>query len=171
MSINERIRLILDRDKIANKDVAEWLSMTNSRLSQKFKDGIWDSVAELKVLADKTGYRLDWLISGKGPEKGYGQETMGSSVVAEAGTKMEHKPSVNRGEFYQELVETNSDYSLIPKSFINGDYRIMLKSELEEMNKTREKLIESKDKSISLLEKRIEDLERIHATVPQSVKK
>ncbi len=66
ISINERIRLILDRQGIANKDVAEWLGMTNSRLSQKFKAGIWDSVDELKVIAKHTGMSLDSLITGVG---------------------------------------------------------------------------------------------------------
>lgn len=65
-SINERIRLILDRKKIANKEVAAWLDMTNSRMSQKFKEGIWDSVAELKVICEKIGVDLDWLITGEG---------------------------------------------------------------------------------------------------------
>lgn len=65
-SINERIRLILDRAGITNKDVADWLGMTNSRLSQKFKAGIWDSVDELKVIAERTGYSLDSLITGVG---------------------------------------------------------------------------------------------------------
>jgi transcriptional regulator with XRE-family HTH domain len=165
MSINERIRLILDREKISNKDVAEWLGMTNSRLSQKFKEGIWDSVEELKLITERTGYNLDWIITGKGAAKA------DASAVAEPELKLEGNPQINRGEFYKDLVEKNSDYSLIPKAFINGDYRIMLKSELEEMNKTREKLIESKDKSISLLEKRIEELERFIATVPQGMKK
>lgn len=58
ISINERIRLILDRQKITNKDVAAWLGMTNSRLSQKFKEGIWDSVDELKVISKHTGVAL-----------------------------------------------------------------------------------------------------------------
>jgi hypothetical protein len=167
MSINERIRLILDREKIANKDVAEWLSMTNSRLSQKFKEGIWDSLAELQLLAEKTGYRLDWIIEGKGAEKA------GAASVSEPGDmKYEGNPQVNRAEFYKELIETNSDYSLIPKSLISGEYRIMLKSELEAMERTREKLIESKDKSISLLEKRLEDLERERmVSISQSMKK
>jgi transcriptional regulator with XRE-family HTH domain len=68
-SINERIRLILDRMDIPNKAVAEWLGMTNSRLSQKFKEGIWDSLAELQTIANKTGYSLDWIITGKGEDR------------------------------------------------------------------------------------------------------
>lgn len=80
MHINERIRLILDREKIANKDVAEWLGMTNSRLSQKFKDGIWDSVEELKKIARQTGYRLDWIITGSGLEKDTFYEELAESM-------------------------------------------------------------------------------------------
>jgi hypothetical protein len=169
MTINERIRIILDREKIQNKDLATWLGMTNSRLSQKFKEGIWDSVEELSVIADRTDYHLDWIITGKGEPKKIG------SMVAEPPIEMvgKTKEPVNRAEFYQELIEKNSDYSLIPKAFINGTlYQIVLRSQLEAMEKTREKLIESKDKSISLLEKRIEELERERViAVSQGVKK
>jgi hypothetical protein len=170
MTINERIRIILDREKIQNKDLAIWLGMTNSRLSQKFKEGIWDSVEELTVIAEKTNYHLDWIITGKGEPKS------GAALVEEPPLEMtdaKPKEPVNRAEFYQELIEKNSDYSLIPKAFINGTiYQIILRSQLEAMEKTREKLIESKDKSISLLEKRIEELERDRAvSVSQGVKK
>lgn len=80
MGINERIRLILDRDRISNKQVAEWLGMTNSRMSQKFKDGIWDSVDELKKIAINTGYRLDWIITGNGLEKDTFYEELAHSM-------------------------------------------------------------------------------------------
>jgi len=69
VSINERIRLILDREKIANKEVAEWFGITNSRISQKFKDGIWDSMDELLTIAARTGYRVDWIVNGEEPMK------------------------------------------------------------------------------------------------------
>jgi hypothetical protein len=168
MTINERIRIILDREKIQNKDLATWLGMTNSRLSQKFKEGIWDSVEELSVIADHTNYHLDWIITGKGEPK-IGSLEVESPIEMVGKTK----EPVNRAEFYQELIEKNSDYSLIPKAFINGTlYQIVLRSQLEAMEKTREKLIESKDKSISLLEKRIEELERERViAVSQGVKK
>jgi phage repressor protein C with HTH and peptisase S24 domain len=44
--------------------------MTNSRMSQKFREGIWDSVKELQTVTDRTGYNLDWIITGEGAEKG-----------------------------------------------------------------------------------------------------
>lgn len=69
MGINERIRLVLDRERVANKDVAEWLGITSSRLSQKFKAGIWDSVEELKKISEHTGYHLDWIVTGEGDER------------------------------------------------------------------------------------------------------
>lgn len=80
MGINERIRLILDRDRISNKQVAEWLGMTNSRMSQKFKEGIWDSVDELKKISAYTGYRLDWIITGSGLEKDTFYEELADSM-------------------------------------------------------------------------------------------
>lgn len=80
MAINERIRQILFSEKIANKDVAEWLGMTSSRLSQKLKDEIWDSVEELKKISEKTGYRLDWIVTGNGDPK---EELAQMSIVSE----------------------------------------------------------------------------------------
>ena len=68
-SINERIKLIMQRERIPAKTVANWLNFGESRASQKFKDGVWDSLAELKILSEKTGYELHWIISGTGPEK------------------------------------------------------------------------------------------------------
>jgi SOS-response transcriptional repressor LexA len=43
--------------------------MTNSRLSQKFREGIWDSLVELQKISEKTGYSIDWIITGDGPTK------------------------------------------------------------------------------------------------------
>jgi transcriptional regulator with XRE-family HTH domain len=157
---NNRIRKAIDT-KSSQQKLAERLGITrqavNLRLSAE-KD--IDSIDFINAVADLTGYSIKFLIEGKGQ----------GNEVNEADIDYEKTLPKSRGEFYTELVEANSEYSLIPKSFINGDYRIMLKSELEEMNKTREKLIQSKDKSISLLEKRIEDLERLVA-VTQRVQK
>lgn len=66
MSINERIRQVLKEQDIRDKALAVALGISPSRLSQKFKDGIWDSVEEIKVVSDLCHCRLDWLITGKG---------------------------------------------------------------------------------------------------------
>lgn len=157
-SINDRIRRVLALEKIPAKTLAKWLNFTEGRLSQKFKEGIWDSLDELKKVSAHTGYSLDWLITGKGGPKP-------ESAGVEEGSSDYGKLPVNRGEFYQELVETNSDYRLIPKSIIEGDYRIILKSELDEMNRTRDMIIEAKNQTIALMDKRITELEREQSAI------
>jgi transcriptional regulator with XRE-family HTH domain len=162
MSRNQRIKDSLRSAGISQEKLAEHLGISQAAVGKQLnKDDDIDSLQFMRAVAELTGQSIDWVIYGK--EKPELEEVRGSHGKT---------TTLNRGEFYQELVEANSDYTLIPKSLMKGDvYRIVLKSELEEMNKTREKLIESKDKSISLLERRIDELERHLAAVPQGVKK
>lgn len=69
MSINERIKLIIDRSGLNQKEAAEWFGFTPGRLSQKLKGEIWDSVQELQQISKHTGYNLDWIVTGEGEEK------------------------------------------------------------------------------------------------------
>lgn len=69
MPIGERIRQILAEQKLTDKDVAGWLGITPQRLSQKFKDDIWDSISEIETISTKTWISTEWLISGTGPKK------------------------------------------------------------------------------------------------------
>jgi hypothetical protein len=78
MSIFERIRLILNREKISDKTVAGWLGLTPQRLSQKFRDNRWDSLREIEIIAEKTGYRFEWIHSGTGSEKYDNKENLGN---------------------------------------------------------------------------------------------
>jgi len=66
MSVNERIQLILKEKRIKDKDLAGWLGISAGRLSQKFKDGVWDSLAELKIISESTGATVEWLAHGIG---------------------------------------------------------------------------------------------------------
>jgi transcriptional regulator with XRE-family HTH domain len=66
MSINERIRQVLKEGQVSQKSLADALGISEGRLSQKFKAGIWDSIEEIKVVSSLCQCRLDWLITGKG---------------------------------------------------------------------------------------------------------
>lgn len=65
LSINERIRLILDRKGISDKTLAEAMGVSRSRLSQIFKAGVWDNLTQLRAVAKFLGYSVDYLITGK----------------------------------------------------------------------------------------------------------
>lgn len=67
MSISERIRLVLDRKKIPDQDLAQMLDLTPQRISQKFKENKW-TIIEVQDIAETTGYRFEWLATGNGAE-------------------------------------------------------------------------------------------------------
>jgi transcriptional regulator with XRE-family HTH domain len=69
MEINDRIKLILKEQGVTDKKLAQWIGISTGRISQKFKDEVWDSLAELKKISEHTGYRLDWIVTGKGAKK------------------------------------------------------------------------------------------------------
>lgn len=64
MSISARIKQILAARNLSDKDLATMLKVTPSRISQKFNNDIWDSLAELKKIAKHTDVDLDWIITG-----------------------------------------------------------------------------------------------------------
>lgn len=65
LSINERIKLIMDRQGLGDKALAGAMGLTRGRVSQIFKAGVWDNMKQLKVVADFLGYPVAYLISGK----------------------------------------------------------------------------------------------------------
>lgn len=159
MTIKERINLALERAGKSQRDLAKALGKSSPAVSEMLsKPGELDSLAYIEAAAKITGYSFEALRTGIGfSENPSGAEEPGQGEYG--------KIPVNRGEFYQELVETNSDYRLIPKSIIEGDYRIILKSELDEMNRTRDMIIEAKNQTIALMDKRITELEREQSAI------
>lgn len=65
LSINERIKLILDRKGINDKDLAAAMGVSRSRLSQIFKSGVWDDLKHLRKVAEFTGFPLEYIVDGK----------------------------------------------------------------------------------------------------------
>lgn len=61
-------------------------------------------------------------------------------------------------EMYRDLVERNTEYRIVPKTILDGEYRIMLESELTDRKKLYDEAIASKNKLILQLEKEIDDL-------------
>lgn len=68
--------------------------------------------------------------------------------------------------FYKKLVESNSEYRLVPKSILDGEYRIMLKNELEanaerwrEIIHSKNDLIAGKNDLIAALKEQVKSLQ------------
>lgn len=69
-------------------------------------------------------------------------------------------------EIYRDLVESNTEYRLVPKSVLNEEYRIMLKSAIDTMDDMRAEIIasqkvviEAKNETIQQLKREIASLE------------
>ncbi len=69
MSISERIELIMSREKLTTDTLAGWLGISRARVSQKISGKIWDSLNEVMIISDKTGYSFNWICQGLGPEQ------------------------------------------------------------------------------------------------------
>ncbi|MFN7610326.1 MAG: XRE family transcriptional regulator [bacterium] len=82
MSISARIKQILAARNLSDKDLATMLKVTPSRISQKFNNDIWDSLAELKKIAKHTDVDLDWIITGiiKGNKNEYYKHVVGKTL-------------------------------------------------------------------------------------------
>jgi transcriptional regulator with XRE-family HTH domain len=72
---------------------------------------------------------------------------------------------LNPDEIYRDLVEANSDYRLVPKTILDGEYRMILKSEidsktrlLEETLAAKNELLADKNKLIAQLNAEINSL-------------
>lgn len=68
---------------------------------------------------------------------------------------------------YKDLVEANSDYTLVPKTILREEYRIMLKSELDDRAKLLKEVIESKNNLIEQLKSEIRQLQESVARAVQ----
>jgi transcriptional regulator with XRE-family HTH domain len=72
---------------------------------------------------------------------------------------------------YKDLVEANTEYRLVPKTVLDGEYRLMLNSEIEENRKDRRETIEANKETIGLLKARVLELERQLALKPKKADK
>jgi hypothetical protein len=64
----------------------------------------------------------------------------------------------NPEEIYKDLVEANTEYRIIPKTVLDGEYRMILKSEIESKEKMLWQVIDAKNYTIAQLEKEISEL-------------
>lgn len=68
----------MTRKKVKAKQLAPAIGVTESRLSQIFKDGKWDNLTQLRAAADYLGYSVDYLLTGK---EEYLHDSMPSKVT------------------------------------------------------------------------------------------
>jgi transcriptional regulator with XRE-family HTH domain len=139
---------------------------------------IGDKIRELRAtlgytqadLADKIGVSrqtiINWEKGVTGPDKA---EIDLLGITFDTDLTKEGKMSKTQvpEEFYRDLIESNSEYRLIPKSVLEEKYRIVPLSEIEDARKKDEEktklyyeLISSNDRYIESLEIQIKDLKQ-----------
>lgn len=67
---------------------------------------------------------------------------------------------------YRDLIEKNTEYRLIPKTILDEEYRIILKSEIELKEQMLKNLLDSKNELISALKQEIAELRSAQRVVP-----
>jgi hypothetical protein len=68
---------------------------------------------------------------------------------------------MDKEDLYRDLVEGSSDYSLVPKTVLNGEYRMMLISELEDRRASWKEALDSKNQLIAQLKEEIKELRAV----------
>ena len=78
----------------------------------------------------------------------------------------------NPESIYRDLVEANTDYRLVPKTILDEEYRILLKSEIDRMDRmvmraldAKDDLIKEKDETIKELKEKLKSA-NLHSAVP-----
>lgn len=105
-------------------------------------------------------------------------ETENGEVFLKNGTHEQNEPAVagkvSTLKVLQDALAEGSDYRLIPRTILDGEYRIELKSALDEKTELRRDAIEGYKKLVKKLEEEIADLRSgkipITITTPQHTK-
>ncbi len=158
MTVSQRIDKVLIDKGLVKKDGSP--NYSEAERICDFSNGILSKLANRKENATLSRDKLDtflrkfyvnreWLLNGNGdPFYADGIETEKTSV---------------HSDIYRDLVEANSDYRLVPKTILNEEYRIMLKSEIDDRQRIFDELIKTKNDLIDELK---EDLRILRAQVP-----
>lgn len=78
--ISERIRAVLGKKKLSDKDIAAVLGVSPQRISQKISSDNWDSLNELQDIAEFLKCDFNWLAFGDEPPTVQEPEVKGYSV-------------------------------------------------------------------------------------------
>jgi transcriptional regulator with XRE-family HTH domain len=113
----------------------------------------------------KTDFYMKW-------KKVYGediQQMLMSGEIKETNVSRETIPSTEE-VFVNSMVKHADEYRVVLKSTIDGPYRLMLESEIEEMKRMRDREIEKADKIIGMLEKENTELREREKLTPSRSK-
>jgi len=69
VTVKERIALALETTDKSQRDLAKFMGLTSPTVSSMLAKEEIDSIKYLRAVEDLTGYRFEWLRTGKGLEK------------------------------------------------------------------------------------------------------
>lgn len=96
------------------------------------------------------GIRKEWWED----EKGEVFEENSTAAIKSTGSKEKRSAE----DTYRDWLESKTDYLLVPKTVLSGEYRMMLNSEIESKEKMLWQVIEAKNYAIAQLEREIAEL-------------
>lgn len=103
MGIRERIIYALEKSKKTRQALADELGIGRGAVSDMLnKEGEFDSIKYLEACEKITGFRFEWLRTGKGPEK-HGEEKAERELEEELNIVNEPPPPVYGREALDEL--------------------------------------------------------------------
>lgn len=167
MTIQDKFDTILKTNRLGIKSIfglEKFSGVGVGSVSKFLNKGESPTIGTIKTIQDALRINPEWWDSGNG------------SIYLENGTGMD-KSNDNKGnggtpsELYRDLVESNSEYRLVPKVILDR-YEILSQRELEsrervlsamldqakEISATKQLLLDEKDKLIVALEEEIYEL-------------
>jgi transcriptional regulator with XRE-family HTH domain len=113
VTIKERISLALERSDKSQRDLAKFMGLAAPTINSMLSKDEIDSIKYLKAVEDLTGFRFEWLRTGKEPERvdqaDKGEEPTFAGLNEALKTKNELidelRARINDMKKYQELLE------------------------------------------------------------------
>jgi hypothetical protein len=147
-TIGARIRVLLAETQLSVTKLEEKGGVGNGTLKTWKSNTLDFSSNVLKSFKEKLGINEAWWKSGEG-----------EVFITPASKSTDSNQSEKKAEdVYRDWLESKTDYLLIPKTVLSGEYRMMLNSEIESKEKMLWQVIEAKNYAIAQLEKEIAEL-------------
>lgn len=149
-TMGARIKVLLAKTGLSPSAFEEKYGVGNGTLKSWKDESVEKSTNTIKNFLNEAGINKDWWKTGEG-------EPFLTLDEIEAAIP-ENPMHVN--SVYKDLVEGNSEYSLIPKTVMAGEYRLILDRDITWRMEIITSLMDAKNQTIKDLRERLEKAER-----------
>lgn len=156
MRFSEKIDILLRYNKLGLNTIEEIESHCEigaKTLRKNYNENTEPTRRILVKLLTGLGVNPEWWDSGKGEIFG-----TNSTAAINSDDNTENAPG---DELYRKWLEGETDYRLVHKTVLEGEYRMMLKSEIEERSIMWREALESKNELIRQLKEEIKELRSV----------